>query len=251
MCRNPEVMCIFEAFGIVSSTSTSFQLLEKALLISIMIPGCILHHSTDPQALVQNWAELQSRLVTRAKIFWALINKWQIMETHSWFLNFVFSTLCCSCDVFAKILIQEWLLPLHFSRSVLPQSRGFVHVTLKDNQLCVRISQIIFAILLLILMHLQKKVQKIFLEMKLWNYELSVHAFFPSLERQESVATTEARLRMEGVELKEEWQDEDFPRYFHSYTLHCLVIIFYHIACVLKVYEPYTYWRKYIHLNKH
>uniref|UniRef100_A0AAZ3S5T6 BCL2 interacting protein 2 n=1 Tax=Oncorhynchus tshawytscha TaxID=74940 RepID=A0AAZ3S5T6_ONCTS len=30
--------------------------------------------------------------------------------------------------------------------------------------------------------------------------------------RQESVATTEARLRMEGVELKEEWQDEDFPR---------------------------------------
>ncbi|XP_037538841.1 BCL2/adenovirus E1B 19 kDa protein-interacting protein 2 isoform X2 [Nematolebias whitei] len=32
-----------------------------------------------------------------------------------------------------------------------------------------------------------------------------------SLERQESVATTEARLRMEGVELKEEWQDEDFP----------------------------------------
>uniref|UniRef100_H3CSJ5 BCL2 interacting protein 2 n=1 Tax=Tetraodon nigroviridis TaxID=99883 RepID=H3CSJ5_TETNG len=36
--------------------------------------------------------------------------------------------------------------------------------------------------------------------------------FVPSLERQESVATTEARLRMEGVELKEEWQDEDFPR---------------------------------------
>ncbi|TNN45607.1 BCL2/adenovirus E1B protein-interacting protein 2 [Liparis tanakae] len=33
-----------------------------------------------------------------------------------------------------------------------------------------------------------------------------------SLERQESVATTDARLRMEGVELKEEWQDEDFPR---------------------------------------
>ncbi|XP_056137394.1 BCL2/adenovirus E1B 19 kDa protein-interacting protein 2 isoform X2 [Lampris incognitus] len=33
-----------------------------------------------------------------------------------------------------------------------------------------------------------------------------------SLERWESVATTEARLRMEGVELKEEWQDEDFPR---------------------------------------
>uniref|UniRef100_A0A1A7X922 BCL2/adenovirus E1B interacting protein 2 n=1 Tax=Iconisemion striatum TaxID=60296 RepID=A0A1A7X922_9TELE len=33
-----------------------------------------------------------------------------------------------------------------------------------------------------------------------------------SLERQESVRTTEARLRMEGVELKEEWQDEDFPR---------------------------------------
>ncbi|RXM94700.1 Transcription initiation factor IIA subunit 2, partial [Acipenser ruthenus] len=32
------------------------------------------------------------------------------------------------------------------------------------------------------------------------------------LERQESVATTEARLRMEFVELKEEWQDEDFPR---------------------------------------
>lgn len=39
--------------------------------------------------------------------------------------------------------------------------------------------------------------------------------FFSSLERQESVATTEARLRMEGVELKEEWQDEDFPRYCH------------------------------------
>ncbi|XP_072526934.1 BCL2/adenovirus E1B 19 kDa protein-interacting protein 2 isoform X2 [Salminus brasiliensis] len=33
-----------------------------------------------------------------------------------------------------------------------------------------------------------------------------------SFEQQESVATTEARLRMEGVELKEEWQDEDFPR---------------------------------------
>ncbi|XP_067356881.1 BCL2/adenovirus E1B 19 kDa protein-interacting protein 2 isoform X3 [Channa argus] len=33
-----------------------------------------------------------------------------------------------------------------------------------------------------------------------------------SLERQEYVATTEARLRLEGVELKEEWQDEDFPR---------------------------------------
>ncbi|XP_030044313.1 BCL2/adenovirus E1B 19 kDa protein-interacting protein 2 isoform X2 [Microcaecilia unicolor] len=36
--------------------------------------------------------------------------------------------------------------------------------------------------------------------------------FSGTLERQESVATTEARLRMEGVELKEEWQDEDFPR---------------------------------------
>lgn len=33
-----------------------------------------------------------------------------------------------------------------------------------------------------------------------------------SFEHQESVAITEARLRMEGVELKEEWQDEDFPR---------------------------------------
>ncbi|KAG9352163.1 hypothetical protein JZ751_020576 [Albula glossodonta] len=33
-----------------------------------------------------------------------------------------------------------------------------------------------------------------------------------SLERQESAETTEARLRLEGVELKEEWQDEDFPR---------------------------------------
>uniref|UniRef100_A0A8C6SW05 BCL2 interacting protein 2 n=1 Tax=Neogobius melanostomus TaxID=47308 RepID=A0A8C6SW05_9GOBI len=33
----------------------------------------------------------------------------------------------------------------------------------------------------------------------------------PVLERQESISTTEARLRMEGVELKEEWQDEDFP----------------------------------------
>ncbi|XP_075064227.1 BCL2/adenovirus E1B 19 kDa protein-interacting protein 2 isoform X3 [Mixophyes fleayi] len=36
--------------------------------------------------------------------------------------------------------------------------------------------------------------------------------FAGSFERPESVATTEARLRMEGVELKEEWQDEDFPR---------------------------------------
>ncbi|KAG8575956.1 hypothetical protein GDO81_009722 [Engystomops pustulosus] len=36
--------------------------------------------------------------------------------------------------------------------------------------------------------------------------------FSTSFDRQESVATTEARLRMEGVELKEEWQDEDFPR---------------------------------------
>lgn len=33
-----------------------------------------------------------------------------------------------------------------------------------------------------------------------------------SFEKPESVATTEARLRMEGVEFKEEWQDEDFPR---------------------------------------
>ncbi|TRY94614.1 hypothetical protein DNTS_015816 [Danionella cerebrum] len=33
-----------------------------------------------------------------------------------------------------------------------------------------------------------------------------------SFEQQESVMTTEAQLRMEGVELKEEWQDEDFPR---------------------------------------
>ncbi|XP_077328932.1 BCL2/adenovirus E1B 19 kDa protein-interacting protein 2 isoform X2 [Lithobates pipiens] len=33
-----------------------------------------------------------------------------------------------------------------------------------------------------------------------------------SFERPESVSTTEARLRMEGVEFKEEWQDEDFPR---------------------------------------
>ncbi|XP_040198764.1 BCL2/adenovirus E1B 19 kDa protein-interacting protein 2 isoform X2 [Rana temporaria] len=33
-----------------------------------------------------------------------------------------------------------------------------------------------------------------------------------SFERPESVNTTEARLRMEGVEFKEEWQDEDFPR---------------------------------------
>ncbi|XP_064192396.1 BCL2/adenovirus E1B 19 kDa protein-interacting protein 2-like isoform X1 [Anguilla rostrata] len=32
-----------------------------------------------------------------------------------------------------------------------------------------------------------------------------------SLECQESVDTTEACLRLEGVELKEEWQDEDFP----------------------------------------
>lgn len=46
--------------------------------------------------------------------------------------------------------------------------------------------------------------------MKTWN----LFCFSPtSLERQESVATTEARLRMEGVELKEEWQDEDFPGY--------------------------------------
>ncbi|XP_060770857.1 BCL2/adenovirus E1B 19 kDa protein-interacting protein 2 isoform X2 [Neoarius graeffei] len=33
-----------------------------------------------------------------------------------------------------------------------------------------------------------------------------------SFEQQESVSTTEARLRMEGMEFKEEWQDEDFPR---------------------------------------
>nr|XP_020824305.1 BCL2/adenovirus E1B 19 kDa protein-interacting protein 2 isoform X2 [Phascolarctos cinereus] len=32
-----------------------------------------------------------------------------------------------------------------------------------------------------------------------------------SLDYQESVVDIEARLRMEGVELKEEWQDEDFP----------------------------------------
>lgn len=32
------------------------------------------------------------------------------------------------------------------------------------------------------------------------------------LAHQESVLATEARLRMEGVEFKEEWQDEDFPR---------------------------------------
>ncbi|KAG1939330.1 protein prune [Pimephales promelas] len=43
-----------------------------------------------------------------------------------------------------------------------------------------------------------------------------------SFEHQESVATTEARLRMEGVELKEEWQDEDFPRYVIG-TLELLV----------------------------
>lgn len=48
--------------------------------------------------------------------------------------------------------------------------------------------------------------------MKKQCYTLSF-VFVLSLERQESVATTEARLRMEGVELKEEWQDEDFPRY--------------------------------------
>ncbi|KAJ8002415.1 hypothetical protein DPEC_G00158650 [Dallia pectoralis] len=35
---------------------------------------------------------------------------------------------------------------------------------------------------------------------------------YGSWEHQESVSSTEARLRMEGVELKEEWQDEDFPR---------------------------------------
>ncbi|XP_056428518.1 BCL2/adenovirus E1B 19 kDa protein-interacting protein 2 isoform X2 [Hyla sarda] len=40
----------------------------------------------------------------------------------------------------------------------------------------------------------------------------SQDTFSGSFERHESVATTEARLRMEGVELKEEWQDEDFPR---------------------------------------
>ncbi|KAI5100492.1 BCL2/adenovirus E1B 19 kDa protein-interacting protein 2 isoform X2 [Silurus meridionalis] len=33
-----------------------------------------------------------------------------------------------------------------------------------------------------------------------------------SFERQESASTTEARLRMEGMDFKEEWQDEDFPR---------------------------------------
>ncbi|XP_072004116.1 BCL2/adenovirus E1B 19 kDa protein-interacting protein 2 isoform X6 [Engystomops pustulosus] len=42
--------------------------------------------------------------------------------------------------------------------------------------------------------------------------ECGQDTFSTSFDRQESVATTEARLRMEGVELKEEWQDEDFPR---------------------------------------
>lgn len=32
-----------------------------------------------------------------------------------------------------------------------------------------------------------------------------------SLGCQELAADIESRLRMEGVELKEEWQDEDFP----------------------------------------
>lgn len=57
--------------------------------------------------------------------------------------------------------------------------------------------------------------------MKTW----SLFCFFPtSLERQESVATTEARLRMEGVELKEEWQDEDFPGY--SQTLKNIIALY-------------------------
>ena len=53
--------------------------------------------------------------------------------------------------------------------------------------------------------------------------------FFSSLERQESVATTEARLRMEGVELKEEWQDEDFPRYCTRDT-HTLITVLGHVT---------------------
>lgn len=58
--------------------------------------------------------------------------------------------------------------------------------------------------------------------------------FFHSLQHQESVATTEARLRMEGVELKEEWQDEDFPRY--GVTRHGLG---FYILC-----KPRDYWRQ-------
>lgn len=59
-------------------------------------------------------------------------------------------------------------------------------------------------------------------------------AAFPSLERQESVATTEARLRMEGVELKEEWQDEDFPRYCVNH-LCCQLWVDHGLCFVLHV----------------
>ncbi|KAG1939334.1 BCL2/adenovirus E1B 19 kDa protein-interacting protein [Pimephales promelas] len=56
------------------------------------------------------------------------------------------------------------------------------------------------------------------------NYLVTNHVneWISGFEHQESVATTEARLRMEGVELKEEWQDEDFPRYVIG-TLELLV----------------------------
>lgn len=46
--------------------------------------------------------------------------------------------------------------------------------------------------------------------------EIELSSVFPSqdldcLDCQELEVDIESRLRMEGVELKEEWQDEDFP----------------------------------------
>lgn len=46
--------------------------------------------------------------------------------------------------------------------------------------------------------------------------EIELSSIFPSqdlgcLDCQELEVDIESRLRMEGVELKEEWQDEDFP----------------------------------------
>ena len=55
-------------------------------------------------------------------------------------------------------------------------------------------------------------------------YVIGSLLFGYSLECQESVDTSEARLSLEGVELKEEWQDEDFPRY---YCLLCILWIDY------------------------
>lgn len=33
------------------------------------------------------------------------------------------------------------------------------------------------------------------------------------------MGTAEATLRMDSMEVKDEWQDEDFPRYFHEFSI--------------------------------